>query len=245
MAAPRNPSRRMLFRMAGMGTFVCVLPSTVVAKAAAVPTPPKAPPPGAAVLEFLTAPEAAFLDAAVARLIPADELGPGALEAGVTQYIDRQLAGAWGAGARLYKSGPWREGTATQGYQLPFTPAQLFRHAMRSIERDLAPRGGFASLSAAQQDAYLNRLEKGEVKLEPVPAKTFFEHLLQATMEGFFADPAYGGNRGMVGWRLVGFPGAYANYYDTVDRWNVPFEGGPIAMGDPLAGHGPHGSGGG
>lgn len=243
MAGPRNPSRRMLFRAAGIGTFTYALPAAALAPAARAPA--KAAGGDAASrtepYEFLNAPEAAFLEAAVARLIPRDDLGPGALEAGAVRYIDRQLAGAWGAGARLYKPGPWSDGAATQGYQLPFTPAQLFRHAMRAIEQDLASRGGLAKLPAAEQDAYLKRLEKGEVKLEPVPAKTFFEHLLQATMEGFFADPSYGGNRDMAGWRLVGFPGAYANYYDTVERWNVPFEGEPIAMGDPHAGHGGHG----
>jgi gluconate 2-dehydrogenase gamma chain len=244
MAGPRNPSRRMLFRAAGVGTFTYALPAASLARAPAAAAGAPAAAPTGKNLEpyaFLNAPEVAFLEAAVARLVPKDDLGPGALEAGAVRYIDRQLAGAWGAGARLYTAGPWRDGEKTQGYQLPFTPAQLFRHAMRSIEGDLAARGGFAKLPAAEQDAYLRRLEKGEVKLEPVPAKTFFDHLLQATMEGFLADPSYGGNQGMVGWRLVGFPGAYANYYDTVDRWNVPFEGEPIGMGDPHAGHGSHG----
>lgn len=236
MAAPRNPSRRMLFRAAGLGTFTYALLPAALAQPPLAAAPKAAEP-----WAFLTAPEVAFLEAAVARLIPADALGPGALEAGAVRYIDRQLAGAWGSGARLYKSGPWKDGSDSQGYQLPFTPAQLFRHAMRAIVQDLAPRGGFAKLRPAQQDEYLKRLENGEVKLEPVPAKVFFTHLLQATMEGFLADPSYGGNQGMAGWRLVGFPGAYANYYDAVDRWNVPFEGEPIAMGDPHAAHGAHG----
>ena len=75
---------------------------------------------------------------AAARLIPADAKWPGALEAGVPNYIDKQLAGAWGAGERLYRSGPWRPGTPTQGYQLPFTPAELFRTALAAIAKDLA-----------------------------------------------------------------------------------------------------------
>ena len=66
---------------------------------------------------YLTQPEARFLDAAVARLIPADELGPGAKEAGVTCFIDRQLAGAWGTHSRNYRLGPWLEGTPQQGFQ--------------------------------------------------------------------------------------------------------------------------------
>src|SRR3954453_3832757 len=60
---------------------------------------------------FFSAPEAALMEAMVDRLIPPDELGPGANEAGVVSYIDRQLAGAWGAGERLYRAGPWVQGT--------------------------------------------------------------------------------------------------------------------------------------
>src|SRR5260370_38802073 len=76
---------------------------------------------------FFNREEAAFVVAAVSRLIPGDEKSPGALEAGVPNYIDKQLGGAWGAGERLYRSGPWQPGTPSQGYQLPFTPAELFR----------------------------------------------------------------------------------------------------------------------
>src|SRR6266446_5451319 len=71
---------------------------------------------------FFNSEEAAFIEAAVARLIPADEQWGGAIEAGVPNYIDKQLGGAWGAGERLYRSGPWQPGTPSQGYQLPFTP---------------------------------------------------------------------------------------------------------------------------
>src|SRR2546426_11647193 len=73
---------------------------------------------------YLTQPEVAFVEAAVARLIPADELGPGAKEAGVAYFIDRQLFGAWGTMAKMYRQGPWPEGTPQQGYQSPLTPPQ-------------------------------------------------------------------------------------------------------------------------
>ena len=76
---------------------------------------------------FLTQPEVRFLDAAVARLIPADELGPGAREAGVTCFIDRQLTSTWGTYGRNYRMGPWREGTAQQGFQSPRTPQEIYR----------------------------------------------------------------------------------------------------------------------
>jgi gluconate 2-dehydrogenase gamma chain len=139
---------------------------------------------------FLNREEAAFIESAVSRLIPADAKWPGALEAGVSNFIDKQLSGAWGAGERLYRSGPWRPGTPTQGYQLPFTPAELFRAALGAIDKDLAHAGTpFARMSPEQQDVYLRGLETGEKDLGGVPSNIFFEHLWQCTMEGFFATP--------------------------------------------------------
>ena len=111
--------------------------------------PPAAPassdtPPGtqdtAPVYLFFNASEAAFIEAACERLIPADDHGAGALAAGVPNYLDKQLGGAWGAGERLYRSGPWAAGSASQGYQLPFTPGELFHQALRAINHDLDSR---------------------------------------------------------------------------------------------------------
>ena len=90
---------------------------------------------------FFNREEAAFIEAAVARLIPRDDKWGGALEAGVPNFLDKQLGGAWGAGERLYRSGPWQPGTPSQGYQLPFTPAELFRTALTAINRELADAG--------------------------------------------------------------------------------------------------------
>jgi gluconate 2-dehydrogenase gamma chain len=160
---------------------------------------------------FLTPAEAAFLSAAVARLIPADDLGPGALEAGAVAFVDRQLAGDYGRGARWYMQGPWSEGESTQGYQTRHTPASLYRAAIREIDQAVANAhqvSGFAQLAPADQDLWLERLEKGKVTLQTVEPKTFFQLLLQNTHEGFWCDPIYGGNRDMVGWKLIGFPGA-------------------------------------
>src|SRR5260370_7267423 len=86
---------------------------------------------------FLNDEEAAFIEAAVARLIPKDEQWAGALEAGVPNYIDKQLAGAWGAGERLYRNGPWQPGTPSQGYQLPFTPPEPFPPPLAQINNEL------------------------------------------------------------------------------------------------------------
>lgn len=187
---------------------------------------------------FFNASEAAFIEAAVDRLIPPDGNGPGAREAGVPRYIDLQLAGAWGAGERLYRSGPWQPGTPQQGYQLPYTPAELFRNALRGIAADLQGQGKpFARMDGAAQDAYLTRLENGTFDLEGVPARVFFESLLAMTIEGYFSDPVYGGNSGMAAWAMIGFPGAYGNYYELVDRHGIAFNVPPRSLGQDGEGH--------
>lgn len=210
---PVDPARRRLFRAAGATGLAAALPIRIHAQ----PRRPEG-------YAFFTPAEAAFVEAAVARLIPADNLGPGALEAGVPAFMDRQLSGAWGAGARLYRAGPWRKGEPTQGYQLPFTPAELFRATLREVD------AAFPKKAPGDQDAYLKQLEKAQPE--------FFEALLALTLEGFFCDPVHGGNRGMAGWKLVGFPGAYANYYELVDRPNYRYAEPPIGIGEHDHGQG-------
>jgi gluconate 2-dehydrogenase gamma chain len=163
---------------------------------------------------FFDAAEARFIEAACERLIPADAFGPGALGAGVPGYLDEHLAGAWGAGEQLYRSGPWQPGTPPNGQPLPFKPAHLFRTALGAIRRDLeergAPRGTpFSDLAADAQDGYLRSLEAGAANLG-VPSAVFFDLLLTMTVEGFFSDPLNGSSRDRVSWRIRGFPGAHA-----------------------------------
>lgn len=166
---------------------------------------------------FFNSAEARFIEAACERLIPADKSGPGALDAGVPHYLDKQLAGAWGAGERLYRSGPWQPGTQPQGYQLPFTPAELFHTALRAIIRGFEARGTLISdLPTDAQDAYLRTLEAGGQDLDGVPSAVFFDLLLKMSVEGFFSDPVCGGNRDRVAWRMIGFPGAYAESYTAI-----------------------------
>jgi len=183
---------------------------------------------------YLTPPEVEFVEAAVARLIPADELGPGAKEAGVALFIDHQLAGAWGTMARNYRQGPWPEGTPQQGYQSPLTPQEVYRAAIREVNLQCAKQYGkaFAELAPAQQDDVLRALDEGKLALESVPARLFFGMLWDNTQEGFFADPVYGGNRDKVGWRLVGFPGVAAIYVQHVDKYNVAYRARPVSIAD-------------
>ena len=189
---------------------------------------------------FFNSAEAQFIEAACERLIPADELGPGALGAWVPNYLDKQLSGAWGNGERLYRSGPWIAGSPSQGYQLPFTPAELFRAALSAINRSLQTRGSqFSDLGPESQDDYLRVLAKGgpDLDLDGVPSEVFFDLLLKMTVEGFFSDPVYGGNHDMVAWRMIGFPGAYADYYDAIDRHGVKFEREPMSLAEDSRGH--------
>jgi gluconate 2-dehydrogenase gamma chain len=187
---------------------------------------------------FFNAAEVLFIEAACERLIPADESGPGALGAGVTNYLDKQLGGAWGAGERLYRSGPWQPGTPTQGYQLPFTPAELFRTSLRAVIRELEARGKpFNELSGDAQDVYLKSLESGAHDLDGVPSAVFFDLLLKMSVEGFFSDPVYGGNRNMVAWRMIGFPGAYADYFEAIDKHGVKFVREPMSLAEDGQGH--------
>jgi gluconate 2-dehydrogenase gamma chain len=187
---------------------------------------------GPVTYQFFNAQEAAFIEAAVVRLIPPDEIGPSALEAAVPGYIDKQLAGAWGAGERLYRSGPWQPGAPTQGYQLPFTPAELFRTALRGIRSDVQQSRNttFERMGGAEQDAYLTMLQTTPHDLGGVPSNVFFESLLGMTVEGYFSDPVYGGNKDMAAWKMIGFPGAYGAYYDRVDRHGERFPGEPRSL---------------
>jgi gluconate 2-dehydrogenase gamma chain len=180
---------------------------------------------------FFNKSEWSFLDSAADRLIPPDERWPGASGAGVVDYIDRQMAGQWGRGELLYRHGPFRQGTPQQGYQLEYTPAELFRRSISAINDHFADQGTlFHQLENEKQDAYLASLEHGGIDLDGVPSNIFFEQLLKMTVQGFFADPMYGGNRDKVAWRMIGFPGAYADYYDLVDKHGIEFQREPLSI---------------
>ena len=170
---------------------------------------------------FLTAPESAFIEAAVDRFIPADELTPGGTDCGVAIFIDRQLAGAWGSGDRMYMQGPWQQGVETQGYQSPLTPAEFFRagiaaanaHCRKTLQKD------FDRLTVDQQNGVLKDLEQGRVRFDSVSAQEFFNLLLATAMQGFFSDPIYGGNRDKAAWKMIGFPGVVAIYSEHIKTY--------------------------
>lgn len=185
---------------------------------------------------FFTPQEAATLVALVDTLIPKDDTGPGGIEAGVPIFIDRELAGAYGRGARMYLDGPFRQGTPQQGYQLPLTLAELYRVGLADLNVwCVKTRGGktFDQLSSADRTAALKVIEAGQAEFAQVPARTFFSLLLQNTMEGYFADPIYGGNRNSAVWKMIGFPGAIGMYGDVIEEYrNKPYRVEPKSIRD-------------
>ena len=170
---------------------------------------------------YFTAEEWAFLNAAVARLIPADEQGPGAVQAGVPEYIDRQMNTPYASGALWFMQGPFNaDAPPEMGWQSKLVPKQIYRLGIAETDEQCKKVYGsvFAGLDSATRDEVLKQLEAGMPKFDSVPAKMFFSFLLQNTKEGFFCDPIHGGNKGMVGWTMIGFPGARADFMDWVER---------------------------
>jgi gluconate 2-dehydrogenase gamma chain len=182
---------------------------------------------------FFTAAEARAMEAIADRIIPPDPDTPGGKDSGCAVFIDRQLAGPYGRQEGLYTKPPFRSGAENQGEQSQAGPAQTYRQALAALERACQARSGgksFESLAVADQDRVLMDLESGALSLEGVDGKSFFERAVKDMQMGFFADPIYGGNRGMVAWKMIGFPGARYNYLDWVNRHNERFPLPPVAM---------------
>jgi gluconate 2-dehydrogenase gamma chain len=183
---------------------------------------------------YFTDAEWAFVQAAVDRLIPEDELGPGALKAGVAEYSDRQMETPYGHGKIWYMQGPFHPDQPPEmGYQMNMTPRDIYRHGIKACEDYCAKQFGgktFAQLDTKTQEAVLGDMDHAKLHFDTIPVKTFFSYLLGNTKEGFFADPIYGGNKGMVGWKMVGFPGARADFMDWIEQPGVKYPYGPVSI---------------
>jgi gluconate 2-dehydrogenase gamma chain len=162
------------------------------------------------------------LNALVDRLIPADEHGPGAIEAGVSEFIDRQMNTPYGYGALWYMNGPFLESASPEfGYQLPHSPRSLYRNALTGLDLAVQKQTGkrFGDLTASEKDGVLHQLETGKLNIGEIPTADFFAQLLQNTREGYFCDPKHGGNRDMAAWKMINFPGARADFMDWVEQY--------------------------
>jgi gluconate 2-dehydrogenase gamma chain len=155
-------------------------------------------------LRFFTGPEAKVVVAACERIFPANESGPGATQAGVMVYIDRQLAGPYGADKNRYTQGPFVAAAAGHGYQGKESPREIYRAGIRKLGTD------FAALDSAVQDERFEALEQ----------TYFFELLRQHTIEGMFCDPMHGGNANLIGWQMLGYPGPQMSYRAQIGRYN-------------------------
>jgi gluconate 2-dehydrogenase gamma chain len=152
-------------------------------------------------LRFFTAEEARTVAAACERIFPSDASGPGATEAGVVIYIDRQLAGPYGNDKYRYTRGPWVDSVPEHGYQKKENPREVYRQGVRGL-------GDFANLP----------VEKQIENLQAIETSVFFQLLRTHTIEGMFCDPMHGGNAGLIGWQLIGFPGPQMSYRDEIDK---------------------------
>lgn len=192
--------------------------------------PPEALGPGG--WYFFTADEATTMGAIVDRLVPADDLSVGGKDAGCVEFIDRQLAGSYGTYERLYMQGPFLQPTPLQGDQSDLVPQQRYRIGLAALDAHCRQtlQKPFAGLSGDQQDTVLKGLEKGDIDLKGIQARQFFSIMLQNTMEGFFADPIYGGNKDMASWKMLGFPGARYDYRDYVEIHNKKIDLQPLSI---------------
>ena len=180
--------------------------------------------------------EAAFVEALVDHMIPADDISPKGTDLGVNIYIDRALAGGWGKGDRLYMQGPWKQGAPSQGYQLPLTPAQLYRAGIAATNAHCRKTYGqsFDRIEAAQREEVLTGLSTAKINFDNgPPVRVFWATLYQTVVEGMYSDPIYGGNRNKAGWAIIGFPGVIAVHRDHVEQYRgKPFPNKPVGIAD-------------
>jgi gluconate 2-dehydrogenase gamma chain len=218
--ADESIPRRDFLKGAVVGTAALATGGPAAAQTAAPASAAQASP-DAEPLLTLTATEHAFIVAAVDTLIPADELSPSGSACGVGTFIDRQLAGAYGMGARLYRQGPFPKAKPELGYQLSLNPREFFRAGIESANAWTRKTYGkdFDRLSETDREAALKAMEADKAPFPGFSSRMFFDTLLQITMEGFFSDPIYGGNRDMAGWKMVGYPGLPATYREEVKTY--------------------------
>lgn len=166
----------------------------------------------------------ATLEALFDRLIPEDELGASASQAGCIEFLDDQLAGDYGAGKALYLSGPFdpeNEAELMAEPQFLATPRERYETGLKALRHYSQShfQQPFEKLSPQQVDDFLEAMEAGHIDLgDGINSQALFELMLQNVREGYLADPLYGGNKDMVGWRMIGFPGARYDYRKYVDQ---------------------------
>jgi gluconate 2-dehydrogenase gamma chain len=217
-------------------------------------------------VEFFNLHEAATVDALVSRIMPGSADDPGAHEAGVVFYIDRSLGGAnLGYTKKTYTQGPFPivtevpvavEAASSRdiydyvsvsedlypryGYQSVLSPQEIYRRGLEYVDAYAQSQfeQNFVDLSPEQQDQILTDMDEDTATgFEGPSGKAFFTQLRNDTIEGMFGDPMYGGNRDLVGWKLIGYPGAQ-RFYSPDDIKNPDFRREPQSLAELIANEG-------
>ena len=229
--ADKGFDRRDFLKSAVVGGVATAVPNMLPEAAQAQTAAPAAPG-----YSFLNTDEAAFVETMVDHMVPADELTPKGTDIGINIFIDRALGGAWGKGDRLYMQGPWKPGVPSQGYQLPLTPAQLYRAGIESTNAHCVKTYGksFDRLTEGQREEVLIGLSTAKITFDSgLPVRVFWTTLYQSVMEGMFSDPIYGGNRNKAGWKLIGFPGVIAVHREDIVKYrDKEFPNVPLGIAD-------------
>jgi gluconate 2-dehydrogenase gamma chain len=241
-------------------TGVAVPVAAQQATPAATPATTERPDPAIAIT-FFNPHESATVEALTARILPGTPDDPGAREAGVVYYIDQVLAGPNGGYAvKTYAQGPFLvvreeespvestsrtdiyrvveapggDEVSRYGYQSLLNPQDIYRRGLESVDAFAQSSFGapFVELSDADQDTILEAMSADEATGFDAPSgSAFFTKLRNDTIEGMFSDPLYGGNRDMVGWKLIGYPGA-RGFYTFEDMANPAFSAPPVSLAD-------------
>lgn len=169
------------------------------------------------------------LSAATEVIYPEDENGPGAIGLGVPYYIDKQLASPWGKNADDYMRRPFRAGES------PLNRGDMMLKGVRKINEvsQSNHQANFEDLEEENKIEILQSFEAGEVEMNLVSSAGFFALLRQMTIEGCYADPLYGGNKNMEGWKMKEFPGAQMSYIDIVESEEFVYKE-PISLSDHM-----------
>src|SRR5437588_11521607 len=174
--------RRDFLKGAVAGSAAAATTPTLVDQAQAQPAAASATPG----YSFLNLDEAAFVETLVDHMVPADDLTPKGTDLGINIYIDRALAGGWGKGERLYMQGPWKLGVPSQGYQLPHTPAELYRAGIAATNQHCRTTYGgktFDALDAAQRQEVVVGPSTGKITFDHgLPVPVFWTALYQTGM---------------------------------------------------------------
>ena len=181
---------------------------------------------------FFSESELAFLEAACDRLIPSDEHGAGAIEAGVLEFLDRHMQTPYAAGDIWYMQGPFVESKPQFGYQGKLALKDIIRVGIADFDAHCKKAFGklFKELTHGQQEDLLKQAEAGKLEFANISSKLFFKHLLGETKNGYFSDPIHGGNKNMVSWKMIGYPGMRGDYLDWVKVRDKPYPLPPVSL---------------